>query len=160
MLLRNLSKVSLSLRKGGQKFILEPGKVTSVPDILFTKEQIKAIFGYNVQCLGDDLKVIDKPSKEVADKKVKSAEPKKEPVEEVKEEIVEEAKEELVEEKATVEEFEDIIPEDSHTKDETAEEESLDDLIDDVLEEAEKPAEPKKAAKKSAKKSTKKTSKK
>ena len=53
MLVRNLTKVSLPLRKHGQKIVLLPGKVTEVPDVMFTKEQIKNIYGSFVQILND-----------------------------------------------------------------------------------------------------------
>ena len=55
MLVRNLTKVSLPLRKHGQKIVLLPGKVTEVPDVMFTKEQIKNIYGSFVQILNDKL---------------------------------------------------------------------------------------------------------
>ena len=55
MLVRNLTKVSLPLRKHGQKILLLPGKATEVPDTLFSKEQVKNIYGSFVQILNEEL---------------------------------------------------------------------------------------------------------
>lgn len=55
MLVRNLATIPLNLRKGGQKITLLPGAVTAVPEVLFTKDQIKAIYGSFVQVLNDNL---------------------------------------------------------------------------------------------------------
>lgn len=90
MLVRNLSNIPLNLRKAGRKFILLPGKATVIPDVLFTKDQVKAIYGKYVQVLNDDLKVIDTPSKEVAAKAGKTAPAADEAPVEVIEEVVEE----------------------------------------------------------------------
>ena len=49
MQVRNLSTTVLTLRKHGRKFLLQPGKVTTIPEVLFTKEQVKAIYGNFVQ---------------------------------------------------------------------------------------------------------------
>ena len=67
MQVRNLSTTVLTLRKHGRKFLLQPGKVTTIPEVLFTKEQVKAIYGNFVQILNDDLKVVDTPSEDVKD---------------------------------------------------------------------------------------------
>ena len=90
MQVRNLSTTVLTLRKHGRKFLLQPGKVTTIPEVLFTKEQVKAIYGNFVQILNDDLKVVDTPSedakdthKEVKIEKVEAPEETTEVVEEV-----------------------------------------------------------------------------
>ena len=67
MQVRNLSTTVLTLRKHGRKFLLQPGKVTTIPEVLFTKEQVKAIYGNFVQILNDDLKVVDTPSEDAKD---------------------------------------------------------------------------------------------
>ena len=115
MQVRNLSTTVLTLRKHGRKFLLQPGKVTTIPEVLFTKEQVKAIYGNFVQILNDDLKVVDTPSedakdthKEVKIEKVEAPEETTEVVEEVTEtpveEVAEEATEEQTEEVEEVEE--------------------------------------------------------
>ena len=110
MQVRNLSTTVLTLRKHGRKFLLQPGKVTTIPEVLFTKEQVKAIYGNFVQILNDDLKVVDTPSedakdthKEVKIEKVEAPEETTEVVEEVTETPVEEVAE-VVEETEVAEE--------------------------------------------------------
>ena len=147
MQVRNLSTTVLTLRKHGRKFLLQPGKVTTIPEVLFTKEQVKAIYGNFVQILNDDLKVVDTPSedakdthKEVKIEKVKAPEETTEVVEEVTETPVEEVAEETSEEKTEEVEEEAVKAE--------AE-------MEELLKEDNKPAK-KPAAKKATKKNTKK----
>ena len=147
MQVRNLSTTVLTLRKHGRKFLLQPGKVTTIPEVLFTKEQVKAIYGNFVQILNDDLKVVDTPSedakdthKEVKIEKVKAPEETTEVVEEVTETPVEEVAEETSEEKTEEVEEEAVKAE--------AE-------MEELLKEDKKPAK-KPAAKKATKKNTKK----
>lgn len=169
MLVRNLTKVSLPLRKHGQKIVLLPGKVTEVPDVMFTKEQIKNIYGSFVQILNDklvqepvveqtiDIKVETPQVEEAFNEALKKSEEAKEEapatpvVEEVKEEeattapVAEEVKEEAP---VASDDFEDVCLE------------GIAELAEEIIEEAkevpeEKPA--KKATKKAtAKKATKK----
>ena len=147
MQVRNLSTTVLTLRKHGRKFLLQPGKVTTIPEVLFTKEQVKAIYGNFVQILNDDLKVVDTPSEDVKDthkeakvEKVEAPEETTEVVEEVTETPVEEAAEETSEEKTEEVEEEAVKAE--------AE-------MEELLKEDNKPAK-KPAAKKATKKNTKK----
>ena len=147
MQVRNLSTTVLTLRKHGRKFLLQPGKVTTIPEVLFTKEQVKAIYGNFVQILNDDLKVVDTPSedakdahKEVKIEKVEAPEETTEVVEEVTETPVEEVAEETSEEKTEEVEEEAVKAE--------AE-------MEELLKEDKKPAK-KPAAKKATKKNTKK----
>ena len=147
MQVRNLSTTVLTLRKHGRKFLLQPGKVTTIPEVLFTKEQVKAIYGNFVQILNDDLKVVDTPSedakdthKEVKIEKVEAPEETTEVVEEVTETPVEEVAEETSEEKTEEVEEEAVKAE--------AE-------MEELLKEDNKPAK-KPAAKKATKKNTKK----
>lgn len=150
MQVRNLSTTVLTLRKHGRKFLLQPGKVTTIPEVLFTKEQVKAIYGNFVQILNDDLKVVDTPSedakdahKEVKIEKVEAPEETTEVVEEVTETPVEEVAEETSEEAA--EETEEV--EEEAVKAEAE--------MEELLKEDKKPAK-KPAAKKATKKNTKK----
>ena len=147
MQVRNLSTTVLTLRKHGRKFLLQPGKVTTIPEVLFTKEQVKAIYGNFVQILNDDLKVVDTPSedakdthKEVKIEKVEAPEETTEVVEEVTETPVEEVAEETSEENTEEVEEEAVKAE--------AE-------MEELLKEDNKPAK-KPAAKKATKKNTKK----
>ena len=154
MLVRNLSTVPLNLRKGGQKYVLLPGKVVSVPDVLFTKEQIKTIYGSFVQILNEELKVVDTPSKDVSDKKVEAPLKDNEaPVEENAEKQAEEDKKDETEK----EPVEELLEESGEEKDAEVEE-TIEDSIEELLEEAKKPA--KKPAKKAAKNGSKKATKK
>lgn len=148
MLVRNLSTVPLNLRKGGQKYVLLPGKVVSVPDVLFTKEQIKTIYGSFVQILNEELKVVDTPSKDVSDKKVEV--PLKKDEEPVEEKVEEQAEEDETEKEEPLEE--------SGEEKDAEVEETIEDSIEELLEEAKKPV--KKPAKKAAKKGSKKATKK
>ena len=150
MQVRNLSTTVLTLRKHGRKFLLQPGKVTTIPEVLFTKEQVKAIDGNFVQILNDDLKVVDTPSEDVKDthkevkvEKVEAPEETTEVVEEVTETPVEEVAEETSEEAA--EETEEV--EEEAVKAEAE--------MEELLKEDNKPAK-KPAAKKATKKNTKK----
>ena len=150
MQVRNLSTTVLTLRKHGRKFLLQPGKVTTIPEVLFTKEQVKAIYGNFVQILNDDLKVVDTPSEDVKDthkevkiEKVEAPEETTEVVEEVTETPVEEVAEETSEEAA--EETEEV--EEEAVKAEAE--------MEELLKEDNKPAK-KPAAKKATKKNTKK----
>ena len=150
MQVRNLSTTVLTLRKHGRKFLLQPGKVTTIPEVLFTKEQVKAIYGNFVQILNDDLKVVDTPSEDVKDahkevkiEKVEAPEETTEVVEEVTETPVEEVAEETSEEAA--EETEEV--EEEAVKAEAE--------MEELLKEDKKPAK-KPAAKKATKKNTKK----
>ena len=154
MQVRNLSTTVLTLRKHGRKFLLQPGKVTTIPEVLFTKEQVKAIYGNFVQILNDDLKVVDTPSedakdahKEVKIEKVEAPEETAEEVEEATETPVEEVAEEKTEE----------APEET---DEEVEEEAVkaEAEMEELLKEDKKPAK-KPAAKKATKKNTKKANK-
>lgn len=153
MLVRNLSKVSLNLRKHGTKIVLLPGKVTEVNDILFTKEQVKAIYGNFVQILNEDLAPAAKPVT-IEAPAVKTVEPA------LKEEKVEEAKEAEVEApvEAPVEEAKEVEAEApaEETKEDEIEEVCLAgiaNLAEEIVEEAKVVEAPKK---KSTKKSTKK----
>ena len=154
MQVRNLSTTVLTLRKHGRKFLLQPGKVTTIPEVLFTKEQVKAIYGNFVQILNDDLKVVDTPSedakdahKEVKIEKVEAPEETTEVVEEVTETPVEEVAEEAVEE--TSEEAAE------ETEEQTEEAVKAEAEMEELLKEDKKPAK-KPAAKKATKKNTKK----
>ena len=153
MQVRNLSTTVLTLRKHGRKFLLQPGKVTTIPEVLFTKEQVKAIYGNFVQILNDDLKVVDTPSedakdthKEVKIEKVEAPEETTEVVEEVTETPVEEVAEET-----------EVVEETSEEKTEEVEEEAVkaEAEMEELLKEDNKPAK-KPAAKKATKKNTKK----
>ena len=153
MQVRNLSTTVLTLRKHGRKFLLQPGKVTTIPEVLFTKEQVKAIYGNFVQILNDDLKVVDTPSedakdahKEVKIEKVEAPEETTEVVEEVTETPVEEVAEEA-----------EVVEETSEEKTEEVEEEAVkaEAEMEELLKEDNKPAK-KPAAKKATKKNTKK----
>ena len=153
MQVRNLSTTVLTLRKHGRKFLLQPGKVTTIPEVLFTKEQVKAIYGNFVQILNDDLKVVDTPSedakdahKEVKIEKVEAPEETTEVVEEVTETPVEEVAEEA-----------EVVEETSEEKTEEVEEEAVkaEAEMEELLKEDKKPAK-KPAAKKATKKNTKK----
>ena len=150
MQVRNLSTTVLTLRKHGRKFLLQPGKVTTIPEVLFTKEQVKAIYGNFVQILNDDLKVVDTPSedakdahKEVKIEKVEAPEETTEVVEEVTETPVEEVAEETSEEAA------------EETEEQTEEAVKAEAEMEELLKEDKKPAK-KPAAKKATKKNTKK----
>ena len=166
MLVRNLTKVSLPLRKHGQKIVLLPGKVTEVPDVMFTKEQIKNIYGSFVQILNDklvqepvveqtiDIKVETPQVEEAFNETLKKSEEAKEEApaaEEVKEEIKEEAPvAEEVKEEAPVasDDFEEVCLE------------GIAELAEEIIEEA-KEVQEEKPAKKATKKATaKKTTKK
>ena len=147
MQVRNLSTTVLTLRKHGRKFLLQPGKVTTIPEVLFTKEQVKAIYGNFVQILNDDLKVVDTPSedakdahKEVKIEKVEAPEETTEVVEEVTETPVEEVAEETSEEKTEEVEEEAVKAE-----------AEMEELLKEDKKSAKKPA-----AKKATKKNTKK----
>lgn len=163
MLVRNLTKVALPLRRHGQKVVLQPGKVTEVPETMFTKEQIKNIYGSFVQILNDKLVPVDATEKATKEVKVVKEQPK---VEEVV--VKEQPKtEEVIEEKIenpTVEPFEDILSETEIDEDvilDDVEEiavagvaELAEEVIEEVKEAEEKPV--KKVSKKSSKKATKK----
>ena len=158
MQVRNLSTTVLTLRKHGRKFLLQPGKVTTIPEVLFTKEQVKAIYGNFVQILNDDLKVVDTPSedvkgthKEAKVEKVEAPEETTEVVEEATETPVEEVAEEAAEETGTVAE------EATEEQTEEVEEEAVkaEAEMEELLKEDKKPAK-KPAAKKATKKNTKK----
>ena len=172
MLVRNLTKVALPLRRHGQKVVLQPGKVTEVPETMFTKEQIKNIYGSFVQILNDKLVPVDATEKATKEVKVVKEQPKVEVVvkEQPKVEVVvkEQPKtEEVIEEKVenpTVEPFEDILSETEIDEDvilDDVEEiaaagvaELAEEVIEEVKEAEEKPV--KKVSKKSSKKATKK----
>lgn len=164
MLVRNLTKVSLPLRKHGQKIVLLPGKVTEVPDVMFTKEQIKNIYGSFVQILNDklvqepvveqtiDIKVETPQVEEAFNETLKKSEEAKEVKEEAP--VVEEAPAapvtEEVKEEAPVasDDFEDVCLE------------GIAELAEEIIEEA-KEVQEEKPAKKATKKATaKKTTKK
>ena len=152
MLVRNLTKVALPLRRHGQKVVLQPGKVTEVPETMFTKEQIKNIYGSFVQILNDKLVPVDATEKATKEVKVVKEQPK---TEEVIEEKIE---------NPTVEPFEDILSETEIDEDvilDDVEEiavagvaELAEEVIEEVKEAEEKPV--KKVSKKSSKKATKK----
>ena len=162
MLVRNLTKVALPLRRHGQKVVLQPGKVTEVPETMFTKEQIKNIYGSFVQILNDKLVPVDATEKATKEVKVVKEQPKVEVV------VKEQPKtEEVIEEKVenpTVEPFEDILSETEIDEDvilDDVEEiaaagvaELAEEVIEEVKEAEEKPV--KKVSKKSSKKATKK----
>ena len=161
MLVRNLTKVSLPLRKHGQKIVLLPGKVTEVPDVMFTKEQIKNIYGSFVQILNDklvqepvveqtiDIKVETPQVEEAFNETLKKSEEAKEEApatpaaEEVKEEApaAEEVKEEIKEEEAPVasDDFEEVCLE------------GIAELAEEIIEEAKEVPEEKPAKKKAKK---------
>lgn len=168
MLVRNLTKVSLPLRKHGQKIVLLPGKVTEVPDVMFTKEQIKNIYGSFVQILNDklvqepvveqtiDIKVETPQVEEAFNETLKKSEEAKEVKEEapVVEEapaapVTEEVKEEIKEEAPVAsDDFEEVCLE------------GIAELAEEIIEEA-KEVQEEKPAKKATKKATaKKTTKK
>ena len=154
MQVRNLSTTVLTLRKHGRKFLLQPGKVTTIPEVLFTKEQVKAIYGNFVQILNDDLKVVDTPSEDVKDthkevkvEKVEAPEETTEVVEEATETPVEEVAEEAVEETS-----EEAAEETEEVEEEAVKAEAeMEELLKEDKEPAKKPA-----AKKATKKNTKK----
>ena len=170
MLVRNLTKVSLPLRKHGQKIVLLPGKVTEVPDVMFTKEQIKNIYGSFVQILNDklvqepvveqtiDIKVETPQVEEAFNETLKKSEEAKEEApatpaaEEVKEEApaAEEVKEEIKEEEAPVasDDFEEVCLE------------GIAELAEEIIEEAKEVPEEKPAKKATKKATAKKTTKK
>ena len=166
MLVRNLTKVSLPLRKHGQKIVLLPGKVTEVPDVMFTKEQIKNIYGSFVQILNDklvqepvveqtiDIKVETPQVEEAFNETLKKSEEAKEEApaaEEVKEEIKEEAPvAEEVKEEAPVasDDFEEVCLE------------GIAELAEEIIEEAKEVPEEKPAKKATKKATAKKTTKK
>ena len=173
MLVRNLTKVSLPLRKHGQKIVLLPGKVTEVPDVMFTKEQIKNIYGSFVQILNDklvqepvveqtiDIKVETPQVEEAFNETLKKSEEAKEEApaipaaEEVKEEapatpVAEEVKEEIKEEEAPVasDDFEEVCLE------------GIAELAEEIIEEAKEVPEEKPAKKATKKATAKKTTKK
>ena len=159
MQVRNLSTTVLTLRKHGRKFLLQPGKVTTIPEVLFTKEQVKAIYGNFVQILNDDLKVVDTPSedakdahKEVKIEKVKAPEETTEVVEEVTETPVEEVAEEAEETEVVEETSEEAAEETEEVEEEAVKAEAE---MEELLKEDKKPAK-KPAAKKATKKNTKK----
>ena len=146
MQVRNLSTTVLTLRKHGRKFLLQPGKVTTIPEVLFTKEQVKAIYGNFVQILNDDLKVVDTPSEDAKDTHKEVKIEKVEAPEETAEEAAETPVEEVAEEAEVVEE----------TAEEAAEEAvKAEAEMEELLKEDKKPAK-KPAAKKATKKNTKK----
>ena len=178
MLVRNLTKVSLPLRKHGQKIVLLPGKVTEVPDVMFTKEQIKNIYGSFVQILNDklvqepvveqtiDIKVETPQVEEAFNETLKKSEEAKEVKEEapVVEEapaapVTEEAKEEIKEEAPVAEEVKEEAPVASDDFEEVCLE-GIAELAEEIIEEA-KEVQEEKPAKKATKKATaKKTTKK
>ena len=127
MQVRNLSTTVLTLRKHGRKFLLQPGKVTTIPEVLFTKEQVKAIYGNFVQILNDDLKVVDTPSEDVKDthkeSKVEKVEAPEETTEEQTEEATETPVEEVTEETEAVEEISEEKTEEAAEETETVAEE-------------------------------------
>ena len=173
MLVRNLTKVSLPLRKHGQKIVLLPGKVTEVPDVMFTKEQIKNIYGSFVQILNDklvqepvveqtiDIKVETPQVEEAFNETLKKSEEAKEEApatpaaEEAKEEApatpaAEEVKEEIKEEEAPAasDDFEEVCLE------------GIAELAEEIIEEAKEVPEEKPAKKATKKATAKKTTKK
>ena len=175
MLVRNLTKVSLPLRKHGQKIVLLPGKVTEVPDVMFTKEQIKNIYGSFVQILNDklvqepvveqtiDIKVEAPQVEEAFNETLKKSEEAKEVKEEapVVEEapVTEEVKEEIKEEAPVAEEVKEEAPVASDDFEEVCLE-GIAELAEEIIEEA-KEVQEEKPAKKATKKATaKKTTKK
>ena len=155
MQVRNLSTTVLTLRKHGRKFLLQPGKVTTIPEVLFTKEQVKAIYGNFVQILNDGLKVVDTPSEDAKDTHKEVKIEKVEAPEETTE-VVEEATEEQTEE-VTETPVEEVAEETSEEKTEEVEEEAVkaEAEMEELLKEDNKPAK-KPAAKKATKKNTKK----
>ena len=174
MLVRNLTKVSLPLRKHGQKIVLLPGKVTEVPDVMFTKEQIKNIYGSFVQILNDklvqepvveqtiDIKVETPQVEEAFNETLKKSEEAKEVKEEAP--VVEEAPaapvtEEAKEEAPVAEEVKEEAPVASDDFEEVCLE-GIAELAEEIIEEA-KEVQEEKPAKKATKKATaKKTTKK
>ena len=182
MLVRNLTKVSLPLRKHGQKIVLLPGKVTEVPDVMFTKEQIKNIYGSFVQILNDklvqepvveqtiDIKVETPQVEEAFNETLKKSEEAKEVKEEapVVEEapaapVTEEVKEEIKEEEAPAAPEAEEVKEEAPVASDDFEEvclEGIAELAEEIIEEA-KEVQEEKPAKKATKKATaKKTTKK
>ena len=173
MLVRNLTKVSLPLRKHGQKIVLLPGKVTEVPDVMFTKEQIKNIYGSFVQILNDklvqepvveqtiDIKVETPQVEEAFNETLKKSE-------EVKEEapVAEEVKEEIKEEEApAAPEAEEVkeVKEEAPVASDDFEEVCLAgiaELAEEIIEEAKEVPEEKPAKKATKKATAKKTTKK
>lgn len=149
MQVRNLSTTVLTLRKHGRKFLLQPGKVTTIPEVLFTKEQVKAIYGNFVQILNDDLKVVDTPSEDAKDTHKEVKVEKVEAPEET-EKAAETPVEEVAEEAEVVEEKTEEAPEEVEEEAVKAEAE-----MEELLKEDKKPAK-KPAAKKVTKKNTKK----
>ena len=150
MQVRNLSTTVLTLRKHGRKFLLQPGKVTTIPEVLFTKEQVKAIYGNFVQILNDDLKVVDTPSEDAKDTHKEVKIEKVEAPEETAEEAAETPVEEVAEEAEVVEEKTEEAPEEVEEEAVKAEAD-----MEELLKEDKKPAK-KPAAKKATKKNTKK----
>ena len=165
MLVRNLTKVSLPLRKHGQKIVLLPGKVTEVPDVMFTKEQIKNIYGSFVQILNDklvqepvveqtiDIKVETPQVEEAFNETLKKSEEAKEeaPATPAAEEVKEEAPAaEEVKEEAPVasDDFEEVCLE------------GIAELAEEIIEEAKEVPEEKPAKKATKKATAKKTTKK
>ena len=178
MLVRNLTKVSLPLRKHGQKIVLLPGKVTEVPDVMFTKEQIKNIYGSFVQILNDklvqepvveqtiDIKVETPQVEEAFNETLKKSEEAKEVKEEVPvvEEapaapVTEEVKEEIKEEAPVAEEVKEEAPVASDDFEEVCLE-GIAELAEEIIEEAKEVPEEKPAKKATKKATAKKTTKK
>ena len=180
MLVRNLTKVSLPLRKHGQKIVLLPGKVTEVPDVMFTKEQIKNIYGSFVQILNDklvqepvveqtiDIKVETPQVEEAFNETLKKSEEAKEeaPATPAAEEVKEEAPaaEEVKEEAPAAEEVkEEIKEEEAPVASDDFEEvclEGIAELAEEIIEEAKEVPEEKPAKKATKKATAKKTTKK
>ena len=178
MLVRNLTKVSLPLRKHGQKIVLLPGKVTEVPDVMFTKEQIKNIYGSFVQILNDklvqepvveqtiDIKVETPQVEEAFNETLKKSEEAKEETPVVEEApvapVTEEVKEEIKEEAPATPVAEEVKEEAPAASDDFEEVclEGIAELAEEIIEEA-KEVQEEKPAKKATKKATaKKTTKK
>ena len=174
MLVRNLTKVSLPLRKHGQKIVLLPGKVTEVPDVMFTKEQIKNIYGSFVQILNDklvqepvveqtiDIKVETPQVEEAFNETLKKSEEAKEVKEEAP--VVEEAPaapvtEEIKEEAPVAEEVKEEAPVASDDFEEVCLE-GIAELAEEIIEEAKEVPEEKPAKKATKKATAKKTTKK
>lgn len=155
MLVRNLSTVTLNLRKGGQKFVLQPGKATTIPEFLFSKEEVKAIYGHHVQVLNDSLEVLDATNVKKAARKpvIEDAPVEVEAVDEVveepvAEEVIEEITEAIVEE--PVEEVVEDLPE---PKEEAELAEALDAVLEEVTPvEVEEPKKAKRGGRKQTKK--------
>lgn len=166
MLVRNLTKVSLPLRKHGQKILLLPGKATEVPDTLFSKEQVKNIYGSFVQILNEELvrdeepviqqtieiKIEDNKTAEAV-KEVLTAPKKEEPKEEAPAEVVEEKQPEAKPENAIV--IEEIDENGEIKADGEIEEISVGaiaDLAEEIIEDVKAEVKEEKPAKKPAKK--------